>query len=133
MLADNDAQATVPVKSLDRARRFYEDVLGLKPLPRGLPGVQSYRAGGATVLVYESAFAGTNRATALTWPLGLAFDRVVQALRGKGVAFERYDLPGAMMDGEVHVVADRRLAWFKDPDGNIIHINDYPPARPPGL
>jgi catechol 2,3-dioxygenase-like lactoylglutathione lyase family enzyme len=129
MLADNDAQATLPVKSLDRSRRFYEEVLGLKPLPRGLPGAQSYKAGGATVLVYESAFAGTNAATALTWPLGLAFDGVVQALRGRGVTFEHYDLPGATLDGDVHVSDGRRLAWFKDPDGNILHINDYPPAR----
>src|SRR5665213_3154550 len=92
MFADKDAQATVAVKTLDRARPFYEGVLGLKPAGgEGQKGVQAYRAGGSTLLVYESGFAGTNQATSVTWSLGGEFDEVVKALQAKGVRFERYD------------------------------------------
>jgi catechol 2,3-dioxygenase-like lactoylglutathione lyase family enzyme len=126
MFRNKDAQATVPVKSLDRARPFYEQVLGLEPLPAEQPGVQGYKAGGSTVLVYESAFAGTNKATTVTWPLGASFDEVVKALRAKGVAFLHYDgMPGVILQGDVHVAGDMRVAWFQDPDGNIINIGNY--------
>ena len=126
MLGNKDAQATVPVKSLDRARPFYEQVLGLEPLPAEQPGVQGYKAGGSTVLVYESAFAGTNKATTVTWPLGASFDEVVKGLQAKGVAFLHYDgMLGVILEGDVHVAGDMRVAWFQDPDGNIINIGNY--------
>ena len=126
MLGTKDAQATVPVKSLDRAKPFYEHTLGLEPLPGQQPGVQGYRAGASTVLVYESEFAGTNKATTVTWSLGASFDETVKALRAKGVAFLRYDdLPGVVLDGDVHVAGETRVAWFQDPDGNIINIGNY--------
>jgi len=47
----------------------------------------------------------------------------VQALRAAGVTFEHYNLPGAQRDGDIHVFGDFRAAWFKDPDGNVLHIN----------
>jgi hypothetical protein len=47
-------------------------------------------------------------------------DRVVQDLKGKGVRFEHYNLPGPMRDGDIDVAGDQRLAWLKDPDGNIL-------------
>ncbi|MDB5460398.1 MAG: glyoxalase [Caulobacteraceae bacterium] len=126
MLADMDAQATVPVKDLARARTFYEQVLGLTPVGGdAMRGVQGYRSGASTLVVYESQFAGTNQATAVTWSLGGQFDAVMRELKAKGVTFERYDLPGIRMDGDVHVAAGSRVAWFKDPDGNIINIGNY--------
>ena len=125
MLSHKTPLATAPVKDLQRARRFYEDVLDLTAADEGQPGVVGYRAGASTLLVYESKLAGTNQATAVTWPLGADFDAVYQALKAKGVAFERYEIPGVTMDGDVHVAGDMRLAWFKDPDGNIIHIGSF--------
>lgn len=126
MLGNKDAQATVPVKSLDRAKPFYEQTLGLEPLPAAQPGVQAYRAGGSTVLVYESRFAGTNQATTITWSLGASFDEVLKGLQAKGVAFLHYDnMPGVTLDGDVHVAGGKHVAWFQDPDGNIINIGDY--------
>lgn len=124
MLGNKDALATVPVKSLDRAKPFYEQTLGLEPLPAEQPGVQAYRAGGSTVLVYESQFAGTNKATTITWSLGASFDEVLKGLQAKGVAFLHYDMPGATLEGDVHVFGDARVAWFQDPDGNIINIGN---------
>jgi len=125
MLGDRDAQATVAVKDLKVARPFYEDTLGLTPLPGDEPSVQGFRAGQSVVLLYESDFAGTNEATVLTWSLGEAFDDTVKALQAKGVTFERYDFPGMTHDGDVHVAGDMRVVWFKDPDGNILSLGNY--------
>jgi len=125
MLGDRKAMATVPVKSLEKARPFYEATLGLEPLEAKEPGVQSYRAGDSAIVVYESAFAGTNRATAVTWQLGDDLEPVVRDLKRKGVKFEHYDLPGVTRDGDIHVAGHTRVAWFKDPDGNIINIGNY--------
>jgi len=125
LLAMKDALATVPVKDLAKARSFYEDALGLEPVEDNPAGVQSYRAGSSTILVYQSAFAGTNQATAVTWPLGNDLDAVVRDLKAKGVAFEHYDFPDMTLDGDVHVFGEARVAWFKDPDGNIFNLGNY--------
>ena len=126
MLGSADAQATIPVKDINRAKAFYEQVLGLKPIVGSMPQVQAYRAGGSCLLVYVSEFAGTNQATAVTWSLGNEFDTTVQGLKAKGVDFKTYPIPGATMDGPVHVMGELRVAWFADPDGNIINLGNYP-------
>jgi len=123
MLVDGEVMATVPVKNLAKAKPFYERTLGLEPLD-GMQGVQHYRTGDSTLLVYESPFAGTNQATAVSWKLGDDLDPVLSDLKGKGVKFEHYDFPGSRLEGDVHVAGDMRAAWFKDPDGNIININN---------
>lgn len=118
MLGDRDAIATVAVKDVTAARKFYEGTLGLKPMPSQEKSVLSYKAGASTLLVYESGYAGTNQATAVTWGVG-DVEGTVRDLKGKGVAFEHYDLPGTTRQGDVHVAGKTRVAWFKDPDGNI--------------
>jgi catechol 2,3-dioxygenase-like lactoylglutathione lyase family enzyme len=121
-LADVDVQATVAVKSLDAAKKFYEGTLGLKREPAVEEGVASYRCGGATLTVYESRFAGTNQATGATWRVSDDLAGVVKDLAAKGVKFEHYDMPGMKLEGDVHVAADGKAAWLKDPDGNILAL-----------
>jgi catechol 2,3-dioxygenase-like lactoylglutathione lyase family enzyme len=121
-LATKTALATVAVKDLAKARAFYEATLGLSPVEGDEGSVQGYRAGSSTIIVYESSFAGTNQATSVTWPLGDDLDEVVRDLKAKGVTFEHYDMPGATHDGDIHVFDKIRVAWFKDPDGNILAI-----------
>ena len=60
---------------------------------------------------------------AATWGLGADFDASVRALKDAGVAFEHYDFPGGHRGSDVHVFGDFKAAWFKDADGNILHIN----------
>jgi catechol 2,3-dioxygenase-like lactoylglutathione lyase family enzyme len=122
MLGDKDAIATIAVKDIKVAGKFYEGTLGLKKLPTKEPSVLSYKSGNSTVLVYESQYAGTNKATAATWVVGEDVGGVVQALKAKGVGFERYDFPGTTREGDVHVSGNIKVAWFKDPDGNILQI-----------
>jgi catechol 2,3-dioxygenase-like lactoylglutathione lyase family enzyme len=127
MLGDRDVMATVAVKSLDAALPFYEHMLGMTTAEeeQSEHGVIGLKAGAGVVLVYESEFARTNQATVLTWALGEDFDAEVAALQAKGVVFETYDLPGARMEGPVHVMGDMKVVWFKDPDGNILSAGNY--------
>ena len=125
MLGDKDAMATVAVSDLERARRFYGEQLGLESAGDTPPemGVALFRSGGTTIVVYRSEFAGSNRATSVTWGVGAEFDAVVAALQKAGVPFEHYDI-GMDRDGDVHRAGDFKAAWFRDPDGNILHINN---------
>jgi hypothetical protein len=119
MLATKDATATVAVKDIDNARKFYGGTLGLPAVEVPEEEVAAYQAGATRLLVYRSQFAGTNRATSVTWNVGREVDAIVKDLRGKGVRFERYDFPDTVLEGDVHVMGDMRAAWFKDPEGNI--------------
>jgi catechol 2,3-dioxygenase-like lactoylglutathione lyase family enzyme len=122
MLANRNAMATIAVKDLEAAKKFYGGTLGLTPLSTAEEGVLTYQSGTATVVVYVSSFAGTNKATSATWSVGGEFDNILKALKAKGVAFEHYDLPGMSLQGDAHVAGDFKGAWFKDPDGNILHM-----------
>ena len=119
MLGKTEAMATVAVKDLDVAKRFYEGTLGLQQVGAEDSEAITYKAGSSTVLVYKSQYAGTNEATAVTWTVGADLEGLVQALKARGVAFERYDLPDTTRKGDVHVAGNTKVAWFKDPDGNI--------------
>jgi catechol 2,3-dioxygenase-like lactoylglutathione lyase family enzyme len=121
VLANTDAIATVAVKNIETARKFYEGTLGLKPTRSDEPGVQGYKSGNASVLVYQSQFAGTNKATAVTWAVQ-DLEGSIKDLKAKGVRFEHYDLPGVTRKGDVHGTGKTKAAWFKDPDGNILSL-----------
>ena len=121
MIADSDAMATIAVHDLETAKRFYEDILGLKRSEKGEPGVLTYQSGKTRLLVYQSEYAGTNRATAATWVVPDA-KAEVEALKAKGARFEHYELPGLRLEGDLHVAGSFKGAWLKDPDGNILHI-----------
>ena len=122
MLGDKDAAATLAVSDLQRAREFYENTLGLTPVQEP-PGAILYKSGNTVVLVYPSEYAGTNQATAASWAVGDDFNAIVDELRSKGVSFEHYDeLPDTTRDGDVHIAADFKAVWFKDPDGNILNL-----------
>ena len=120
MLGTNDAVATIAVKDTKAARNFYEKTLGFKP-ERSEEGVLVYGSGRSKLFVYQSDFAGTNKATAATWVLP-DVDGTVRDLKTKGVRFEHYDMPGMTRKGDVHVAGEMKAAWFKDPDGNILAI-----------
>jgi catechol 2,3-dioxygenase-like lactoylglutathione lyase family enzyme len=123
MLKDHDSSAIVAVADLGRAREFYGGVLGLGLIDQaGEEGVLVYRTGATRLVVYQSEFAGSNRANAVVWGVGGELDAIVAALEAKGVEFEHYPELGRL-EGNVHVAGGARLAWLKDPDGNILHIN----------
>ena len=120
-LATEDAVATIGVKNLKAARKFYEDTLGFEPKEENGGEAVTYGSGDTRFFVYESQFAGTNKATAATWTCRNV-DTVVADLKKQGVKFEHYNFPEMRLEGDVHVQGDMRAAWFKDPDGNILAI-----------
>jgi catechol 2,3-dioxygenase-like lactoylglutathione lyase family enzyme len=121
MLEDRDAIATIAVKDLEVARDFYEDTLGLKQVGAEGDEVIAFGSGNSTLNVYRSRYAGTNQATAVTWVVD-DVDAVVKELKARGVTFEHYDMPDVTRKGDVYVAGDIKVAWFKDPDGNILNI-----------
>ena len=123
MLGDKDAIATLAVKDAKVAKQFYEGKLGLKLLDDEEPGTLTYKAGSSKIFIYESKYAGTNQATAVNFLVGDEVDRIVKDLKAKGVTFEHYEgMPDTTLEGDVHVSGDLRLAWLKDPDGNILAL-----------
>lgn len=124
MLGDKSAVATLAVKDMGAAQKFYEDKLGLKKAgDDDDPGGVMYKSGDSYVFIYESQFAGTNKATACSWGVGDDIEEIIKGLKDKGVKFEQYDnIPGAKRDGDIHMIGDLKAAWFMDPDGNILNI-----------
>jgi catechol 2,3-dioxygenase-like lactoylglutathione lyase family enzyme len=122
MLGDKDAAANIAVKNLEKAKKFYEETLGLTQIGSEGQEAITFKSGNSVINVYKSQYAGTNKATAVTWVVGQDVEGFVQQLKAKGIAFEHYDMPGVTRNGEVHVAEDMKVAWFKDPDGNILNI-----------
>ncbi|GAA1631768.1 VOC family protein [Georgenia ruanii] len=122
MLSAYNPVPTLAVKDLDAARKFYEDTLGLTPSEESMPDGVMYTAGSGQVFVYPSAYAGTNKATAVSFDVPTEkFDEEISALRGK-VDFQTFDLPGATWEDGVARNDEMRSVWFADPDGNILNI-----------
>ena len=123
MLSDKDTTANIAVKNLETAKKFYEYTLGLKEVGAEDQELIVFKSGNSTVNVYRSQYAGTNQATAVTWVVGEGIEDVIRQLKAKGVVFEHYDdMQGVMREGNVHIARDMKVAWFKDPDGNILNI-----------
>ena len=121
MLSNRDAVANLAVKNVQAAKKFYEGALGLKQVDAEGSELIVFESGNTKLNVYESKEAGTNKATAVTWAVD-DVESEVNALKAKGVKFEHYDLPGLNRQGDVHIGGDMKVAWFKDPDGNILNI-----------
>ncbi len=125
MLTNIKVSPNIAVKDIAVARDFYEKKLGLTPLDSEMPDeVQPYQSGDSRIEVYKSEFAGSNKATAMSWEVD-AVEEEVKTLRDKGVEFEHYQMPDAKLEGDLHVFGDFKAAWFKDPDGNILCVHSH--------
>src|SRR5580765_5696576 len=101
MLGKADATPMIPVKDLNRARSFYEGTLGLKAKDEMGGEVLRLESGETEINVYRSEFAGTNKATALTFEVEDA-EKEVADLKVKGIFFEHYELPGLARQGDLY-------------------------------
>jgi catechol 2,3-dioxygenase-like lactoylglutathione lyase family enzyme len=124
MLSDSSVTANVPAADLERARRFYTDVLGLTP-DHDLPGGLVFKtAAGTSFFVYETAYAGQAGHTIAQWHVADVAAEVA-ALQAKGLEFEHYDMPDVTWDGAVATIPGLGpAAWFKDSEGNTMCIDD---------
>ena len=122
MLSESNAVAMIAVKDLGKARKFYENTLGLKAVSTEGEEVVTYRSGATVLNVYRSDYAGTNKATSVVWDVGTDVEGTAKTLKDKGVSFEHYDMPDMKQNGDVYVAEAMKVAWFKDPDGNILSL-----------
>jgi catechol 2,3-dioxygenase-like lactoylglutathione lyase family enzyme len=126
MLTAAPITAVVATTDIERARRFYEQQLGLRtgttPMPEAEGGVMFECGGGSTLLVYARATAGDSEATCANFTVD-DVDAAVEQLRGNGVTFEDYDMPGIKTENGIATMGDFKAAWFKDPDGNILCVS----------
>jgi catechol 2,3-dioxygenase-like lactoylglutathione lyase family enzyme len=122
MLGNRDAVANIAVKDLEVGRKFYAETLGLQQVNAEGDELIVFKSGNTVLNIYRSQFAGTNKATAVTWAVGEDVEGVVVALKAKGVTFEHYDMPEVTRQGDIHVAGNMKVAWFKDPDGNILNV-----------
>jgi catechol 2,3-dioxygenase-like lactoylglutathione lyase family enzyme len=120
-----DTAATLPAADWERAKGFYAGTLGLEAMMENAGGIL-YKAGNSMVYVYPSEFAGTNKATAGTFAVA-DVPGVVEELRGKGVTFEDYDMPGLKTENGIADLEGVKGAWFKDTEGNILALTEMPP------
>jgi len=122
MLNQHDAIANLAVKDLAKAKTFYTQTLGLQQVDAEGDEVIVFKSGHSNINVYRSQFAGSNRATAVTWTVPDIED-TVKTLKAKGVKFEHYDdMPGLNRSGDIYEADGMKVAWFKDPDGNILNV-----------
>ena len=128
-LGDYPAAAVLRAEDLARAKKFYTDVLGLKP--GDVPGVASedmgmFTAGdGTMIMLYARPGMPAPQNTALGFGLPAdKFDEVAADLRARGVTFEDYDLPeiGLKTVNGIAEFEGNKSAWFRDSEDNIINI-----------
>ena len=120
MLSDHDTSAMIPVKDLEKSRRWYEDVLGLTPVIDEPSGI-TYKSGAGVFSIYPTQFLGAKH-TLMGWVVP-DIEAAVDELASKGITFEQYDFEGLKTDGRgIAELEGERGAWFKDPDGNILSV-----------
>ena len=121
MLQDFPMYAYIPAKDLARARKFYEEKVGLKPGQETNGGVVYEFGKGTACFLYPTPNAGTSQASQAFWSVA-DVDREIEALKSKGVVFENYDMPGQKSAAGAITAGGAKAAWFKDSEGNIMAL-----------
>ena len=121
MLQTSPLYAYLPARDVGRARKFYEQKLGFKPKEEVAGGVVYQFGGGTACFLYPTPNAGTSKASQVFWQVE-DVEREVAELKGKGVKFEEYDMPGLKMKDGIATGGGAKTAWFKDTEGNILAV-----------
>ncbi len=121
MLSAAPIRAYIPASNVARARKFYEQTIGLRPKQEYSGGV-IYECGGAEVFLYPTSNAGTSKASQAYWQVA-DVEAEVAELKARGVKFEEYDMPGVAMKSSIATAGGAKTAWFKDTEGNILAVS----------
>jgi predicted enzyme related to lactoylglutathione lyase len=121
MLRNAPIRAYIPASNISRARKFYEEIIGLQPKEEYAGGV-IYECGGTGVFMYPTPNAGTSKASQAFWQVNDVEVEVAE-LKERGVKFEEYDMPGMTMKNSIATAGGAKTAWFKDSEGNILAIS----------
>jgi predicted enzyme related to lactoylglutathione lyase len=112
--------AFVASTNLQRARHFYEEVLGLRVQRANSFGCV-LAAGGTTIRVTPVDGFEPSSHTVIGWQVA-NIEEMVRTIASRGVTFERYDDLEQDEYGIWEAPDGSRVAWFKDPDGNVLSI-----------
>ena len=130
MLNNKSVHPTLPAVDINRARKFYEEKLGLKVIMEdSSPGV-TFRAGDSILYVYQREATKAEHTVAEFEVDDIEAE--VKELKGRGVMFEEYDIPGMGIkttDGIATMSmngSEIKVAWFKDTEGNILAMEEMP-------
>jgi predicted enzyme related to lactoylglutathione lyase len=118
MLSTAPIRAYIPALNVERARDFYERIIGLTPREDYAGGV-IYECGGTEVFMYPTPNAGTSKASQAYWHVD-DVEAEVAELKARGVVFEEYE--GFSMKNSIATGGGAKTAWFKDTEGNIMAI-----------
>jgi catechol 2,3-dioxygenase-like lactoylglutathione lyase family enzyme len=121
MLKSAPVYSYVPVSDLARARKFYEERLGLGPGESTGPGLSFQCGYGTAFFMYPSSGAGTNQASCAFWKVS-DVEAIVKWLKDRGVVFEEYDMPEMKTSNSIFSGGGAKAAWFKDSEGNIMAL-----------
>jgi len=121
MLSAAPIRAYIPASNVARARKFYEETIGLRPRQEYSGGV-IYECGGTEVFMYPTPNAGTSKASQAYWQVA-DVEAEVAELKARGVKFEEYDMPGVTMKNSIATAGGAKTAWFKDTEGNILAVS----------
>ena len=103
-----------------KSRTFYEGVLGLT-LAHEDEYASVYNARGVELRIQKVRALTPQPHTQLGWSVS-SIDQVLQALRDRGVAFEKYSFLEQDPNGVWTAPSGAKIAWFKDPDGNLLSV-----------
>lgn len=125
----NAQQVTVmlPVRDLARARDFYERALALPSGVEKPDGKVVYHCGGTEIALFPRAEGTKADHTAISFRVADILTSIAE-LKGRGVVFADYDLPGFRTEGHVCVLGSEKAAWFTDPEGNILCLHEDIPG-----
>lgn len=125
MLADHRAYATIPAADMNRAKAWYRDKLSLTPSSEDDMGCMYRVGGGTSFLLYPSTNAGQAPNTLLSFTTD-DIEAEMRDMRGHGVSFENYDMPGLKTVDGLATLGSFHSAWFRDSEGNILAVSDEP-------
>jgi predicted enzyme related to lactoylglutathione lyase len=111
----------IPAADVARARRFYEQKVGLVPREEFAGGVVYECGNRSWIFLYPSAGAGTSKASQAFWQVA-DVEAEVSELRARGVVFEEYNMPGIKTVNGIATAGGTKAAWFKDSEGNILAV-----------
>jgi predicted enzyme related to lactoylglutathione lyase len=123
MIAGTQVTTILPVTDISRARRFYEQQLGLGTGRDGPMGEVLFESSGARIALSPRDEPTHAQHTALSFEVE-DIAREVTELEARGVRFEDYDLPSLKTVGHICDLGAERAAWFKDTEGNILCIHE---------
>ncbi len=124
MLSSAPVVPTLPVVDLERAKKFYQEKLGLKPLPVSERDAAMFECGAGTQLfIYKRAPTKADNTAAAF--LVSDIEGTIRELKNKGIKFEEYDFPGLKTINSIATMGSSKGAWFKDTEGNILGLAQY--------